>query len=78
MKGTKNGQLLALAGAGGFDALITGDRNIEFQQNLATLPVAVVVLIVPTTKLPDLLPIVPNLLATLASLTPRTLVHVRA
>jgi len=31
--GTKNGKLLALASAN-FDAFITADRNLEFQQNL--------------------------------------------
>ena len=77
-KGTRNGRLLALAAAGGFDALVTGDKNIEFQQNLTTLPVAIVVLIAPTTTLPDLVGVVPNLLSALATLAPRSLVHVRA
>jgi predicted nuclease of predicted toxin-antitoxin system len=40
----KNGQLLALA-ATKFEAFITADRNLEFQQNLAKLPIAVVVLV---------------------------------
>jgi hypothetical protein len=75
-KGTRNGRLLALASAGGFDALITGDGNIEFQQNLSALPVAVVVLH-PRTKLPaDLAPLAPKLLSVLASLPPRVVVHV--
>ena len=39
----KNGVLLQLA-ASDFDVLITADQNIEFQQNLETLPLAVVVL----------------------------------
>ncbi|HEX5341100.1 MAG TPA: DUF5615 family PIN-like protein, partial [Duganella sp.] len=41
--GTKNGALLALA-ASDFDALITVDKNLPHQQNLAQLPIAVVVL----------------------------------
>ena len=76
-KGTRNGRLLALAAAGGFDAFVTGDGSIEFQQNLSTLPVAVVVIHPRTMTLPDLTPLVPNLLAALTPLTPRTLVHVR-
>jgi hypothetical protein len=39
---TKNGRLLALAAAR-FDVFITADRNLEFQQNMATLPIAVLV-----------------------------------
>ena len=41
--GVKNGKLLAL-GAVGYDALITVDKNPQYQQNLATLPVAVILL----------------------------------
>lgn len=38
--GVKNGRLLALAAAR-FEVFLTMDQNLEFQQNLATLPVAV-------------------------------------
>jgi hypothetical protein len=39
----KNGKLLALA-ASEFDAFITVDKNLPFQQNLTTLPIALFVL----------------------------------
>jgi hypothetical protein len=39
-----NGKLLALA-ATKFEVFITADRNLEFQQNLLKLPIAVVVMI---------------------------------
>ena len=42
--GEKNGKLLALA-AGQFDVFVTADRNLQYQQNLAVLPLAVVVLV---------------------------------
>ena len=42
--GLKNGELLRTASAE-FDVLVTGDRNLEYQQNPATLAMAVVVLI---------------------------------
>ena len=45
--GIRNGRLLALAAAD-FDVMITVDRNIEHQQNPATLPVAVLVLVAPS------------------------------
>ena len=75
--GTKNGKLLALAGAA-FDAFITVDKNLPHQQNLATLPVAVVLLDAHSVELPELLPLLPALETVLASLTPRTFVRVVA
>src|SRR4051812_32358418 len=74
--GVKNGRLLALASGAGFEALITTDRNLEYQQNPVNLPVAVVVLEAATNKLEDLLPLVPQVIATLAQLQPRTIDHV--
>jgi len=53
----KNGKLLALA-ATGFDAFITVDKNLPFQQNPATLPIALVVLDSVSNELPALLPLV--------------------
>ena len=55
----KNGKLLAAVAAGPFDLLLTVDRNIKPQQNLVTLPVTVVVLIGRSSRLPDLLPLLP-------------------
>jgi len=72
-----NGELLQLAGPE-FDALITADQNLEYQQNPSTLPIAVVVLIAPSNRLADLLPLVPNLLLALGRLEPRQLVRVSA
>ena len=40
--GLKNGALLKVA-AEEFDVLLTGDKNIQYQQNLATLPIPIVV-----------------------------------
>ena len=57
--GTKNGELLQLAADKGFNALITADKNIEYQQNPATLPLAVVVLMSCGNRLHDLVPYIP-------------------
>jgi uncharacterized protein DUF5615 len=73
--GRKNGELLALA-AGTFDAFLTADQNIEFQQNLHTLPIAIVVLIAPSNRIEQLRPLRSQLLRILASLRPRTLAKV--
>ena len=41
--GSTNGDLLRLAAANGFDALITVDRGFEHQQNVSQLPLPVVI-----------------------------------
>lgn len=70
--GVKNGKLLVLA-ATRFDVFLTADRNIEYQQNLSTLPVAVVVLLVRRTRIQSITPLVPELLRLLKHLPPRSL-----
>jgi predicted nuclease of predicted toxin-antitoxin system len=69
--GVKNGKLLALA-ATEFDAFITVDKNLPYQQNLTALPVAVIVLDTLSNELAALLPLVPVLERALASTKPRT------
>ena len=75
--GVKNGKLLALAGEQ-FDAFITVDKNLQFQQNLATLPVAVLVLDAPSNELEALLPLLPRLERELGSVKPKTLAVISA
>jgi hypothetical protein len=70
--GTRNGQLIARAAATGFDALLTTDKNIRHQVSEATLPIAVIILDVPTNDIDDVAPTLPGLLAVLsAPLDPR-------
>jgi len=73
----KNGKLLALASTK-FDVFITADRNLEFQQNLAQLPIAVVVLAARKNRLQDLEPLLPEFTIVLNHLVPRTLCTVGA
>ena len=73
--GHKNGDLLAIASAD-FDAFITVDKNLPYQQNLGTLPIAVIVLDALSNELPALLPLMPSLETVLASLIPRTYVRI--
>ena len=72
-----NGALLRQA-APLFDALLTADQNIEFQQNLKTLPLAVVVLIADSNRLESLEPLLPDILEVLETLQPNVLVRVGA
>ncbi len=74
--GTRNGALLRRAAAGGFDVLLTLDASIEYQQNLATLPLAVLVVAAPPGDMAALRPVVPAILDGLRRVAPRTVVHV--
>jgi hypothetical protein len=75
--GVKNGELLRLAAAG-FDAFITVDKNLPYQQNVEALPIAVVVLLAPSNELHVLLPLVPMLESVLVKLRPCTVAYVGA
>ena len=75
--GVKNGKLLALA-AVEFDAFVTVDKNLPYQQNLTTLPIAVIVLDAMSIELPALLPLMSALELQLSSLMPKTYVRIVA
>ena len=57
----KNGDLLTLAQAS-FDAFVTVDRNLAFQQNAPRFSIAVLILRARTNRLGDLRPLIPKLL----------------
>ena len=75
--GEKNGDLLRLAAAS-FDVFITVDKNFPYQQSLATLPLAVIVLDAHSNELPALLPLVPKLETSLRNVQPRTYARIEA
>lgn len=64
VKGLKNGALLKAA-SGKFDVLITVDKSIPDQQNVASLGIAVLILRAKTNKYRDLKPLVPQILTAL-------------
>ena len=74
--GIKNGRLLALAAAN-FDVFLTMDGGLEFQQNLKTLPVAVLIMEALSNRIEHLEPLVPEVLKELSHILPRTLRRVR-
>jgi len=57
--GVENGELLGLAKSRGFDALISADKNISYQQNESSLPIPVIVLHVYRLRIEDLSPLIP-------------------
>ena len=69
-KGLKNGRLLLAAAAGQYEVLVTVDQNLQYQQNLQSLAVAVVVLKVRRNTYPVLKPLVPRVLETLEKIKP--------
>ena len=67
----ENGPLLALASEQ-FDVFVTVDQNLAHQQNVAALPIGVIILQARTNRLTDLRPLVPKLLSALPSVRPGT------
>jgi predicted nuclease of predicted toxin-antitoxin system len=68
----KNGKLLALA-ATKFDVFLTMDQNIEFQQNLANLPIAILVVEAHSNRMEHLQPLVADILDGLVHIPLRSL-----
>ena len=75
--GLKNGDLL-LRDENQFEVLITMDSNMRFQQNLSKYRVAIVVLQAPSNRLLDTRPLMPKVLAILATVRPGTVTIVSA
>lgn len=73
--GMKNGALLRAASEN-FDVLITVDRNLPFQQNLASLQIAVMILLAQGITYLDLKPLVPEVLASLNTIQQGELLRV--
>ncbi|HYM06931.1 MAG TPA: DUF5615 family PIN-like protein [Terriglobales bacterium] len=62
LAGKKNGELLSLAQAAGFEVFVTIDRGIEYEQNLVRRDIAVIMVRAKSSRLADLLPLVPEVL----------------
>ena len=70
----KNGELLTVAEAAGFEVLLTTDKNIRYQQNLAGRRIAVVVL--GAQQWPQLQPHAHLVVAAVNACTPGTYVEI--
>ena len=62
--GLENGKLLR-AISGKFDAFVTVDAGIEYQQRLADYPIMTILVRARSNRLEDLLPLAPQILAVL-------------
>ena len=74
--GATNGVLLRAAREAGFGVLVTVDRRMEYQQNIPRSGLALVVLRARSTRVPDLLPLVPALLEALPGARAGEVTHV--
>jgi hypothetical protein len=74
--GLENGALLASAASAGFDALLTKDAKLQYEQNLTDLPIAVVILHARSNDMDDIRPLIAPLLTALASLRSKAITHV--
>lgn len=64
--GVKNGALIQLAVSADFEILLTADRSLTYQQNIAELSLAVIVVATGGIRLEDLLPAAPAIREELA------------
>lgn len=74
--GKKNGELLRLMSQEGFTVLLTTDQNLRYQQNLQQAGVAVIVLVAPSNRLPDLVPLIPDVRNVLNTIAPGDVIEV--
>lgn len=74
--GKKNGELLQLMFQEGFTILLTTDQNLRYQQNLQQAGVSVIVLIAPSNRLPDLLPLIPETLNAIESIVSGEIIEI--
>jgi len=72
----RNGELLKLMVAERFEALLTVDQGIAFEQNVRKSGIAVVLVAARTNRLKELRPFVPQILAVLARISAGDLIRV--
>ena len=71
-----NGRLLAAAEAEGFPVLVTVDRSMQFQQNMAGRTIAIIYLRAPKNSMPKLGPLAGEVLSQLENLAPGKIITI--
>jgi hypothetical protein len=74
----KNGELLYHAEERGFQAFLTLDRGIQFQQRLPDRKLAIILLRCENSRLADLIPLLNDILSALSEAEPSDLIQVGA
>ena len=75
-QGIENGELLALAAKNGFDALLTKENGMPYEQNASALPCSIVVIQAASNALSDIEPLLPRILSALPTIQPRSVVRI--
>ena len=78
LTGLKNGDLLTAAESAEYDAFLTLDQGVEYQQNLIDRKIAIVVFRAKSSRLKDLLPLIPACLTALESIQAGQLVRIES
>ena len=73
----KNGKLLAAAEDAGFDALVTVDSSLQFQQSLSRRKIAIILIRAFSNDLPTLTPLASQVLKMLSQVKPGTVTIVQ-
>jgi hypothetical protein len=76
--GIQNGELLRRGAHAGFQVLVTMDRNLEHQQNIARAGLGVLVVIARDSRVETVLPLADSITSALDAVQPGTFVHVGA
>jgi len=76
--GLSNGRLLRAASDRGFEISITSDQNLQFQQNLRSITLRILVLHAASNAIEDLRPLVPRLIDALSESVVGDVRHVYA
>jgi hypothetical protein len=76
-KGLENGDLLKAA-SGTYDVLVTVDRNLPYQQNIADFDIAVLILIAKRNSYMHLRPLLQRALTALVDMKPGDVVRVES
>jgi hypothetical protein len=74
--GLLSGALLRQASDAGFDVLVTADQNLQYQQDLSRYAIGVILLGARSTRIEDLLPLVPGILEALPRIQPGQVLRV--
>jgi hypothetical protein len=67
---TKNGALLRLAESHGFDAFLTADQSLRYQQNLNASTLRIIVFATLSNRLEHISPLIPQAVAALLEMRP--------
>ncbi len=76
--GVQNGELLRRAAAAGFGVLITMDRNLEHQQNIARSGLGLLVIVARDNRVETVVPLAGAILGALERAHPGVVLHVGA